>query len=393
MTISMKIFHIADLHLGKTVQNYSLIEDHRYVLQQFIQAIDEEKPDVVIIAGDVYDRANPAVEAVHLLDDILNEIVGKRKVPVLAIAGNHDSATRLQFANKLLQSSGLHIVGEMTKQVKSIILNDEAGEVHFHLIPFAEPSTARNVLQDKSIATYDDAMRKTIETIDLSENARHVAIAHAYVTKSGEPDEENTSDSERPLAIGGSEVVKADYFEPFHYTALGHLHRAHKVKHDRIRYAGSPLKFSSSEATHKKGFIIVDLQADGSVAIEKRELTPLRDLRIVEGKLHDILAGERSEDYIFVRLTDETPVIGAMEQIRTVFPNAMHVERKTTMRRLNEENIEIVERHKLDDETLFKAFFEDMTGEEADETTIQLFNEALQHLLNEERENVEVLSK
>lgn len=389
----MKIFHIADLHLGKTVQNYSLIEDHRYVLQQFIRAIDEERPDVVIIAGDVYDRANPAVEAVHLLDDFLNEIVGKRNVPVLAIAGNHDSATRLQFASKLLQSRGLYIVGEMTQTVQTVILNDTAGEVHFHLIPFAEPSTVRNILRDNSIATYDDAMRKTIDTIHFVDNARHIAIAHAYVTKSGEPDEDNTSDSERPLAIGGSEVVKAEYFEPFHYTALGHLHRAHKVKHDRIRYAGSPLKFSSSEATHKKGFIVVDLLADGTVEIENRLLSPVRDLRIVEGKLHDLLAGERSEDYIFVRLTDETPIIGAMEQIRSVFPNAMHVERKTFARRINEQNIEVIERHKLDDETLFKAFFEDMTGAEADDTTVQLFNEALLELLNEQREIKEVMSK
>lgn len=388
----MKIFHIADLHLGKLVQGVYMTNDQRYILEQFIAVIDEEKPDVVLIAGDLYDRSIPPVEAVDLLDDILAEIVLKRNVPVLAIAGNHDSPTRLQFANKLLEASGLHIVGEMSSTIKTVEINDEVGPVHFHLIPFAEPALVRNALNDETIKTYDDAMRATIETISLQENTRHVAIAHAFVTTNGEQ-EENTSTSERPLSIGGSDCVNVDYFEPFHYTALGHLHKAHKVKHDRIRYAGSPLKYSVSEANHKKGFVIVDLQADGSVIIENRALMPKHDLRIVEGKFQELLAGAISEDYVFIRLTDETPVIGAMEQLRTVFPNAMHVERKAFQTTMIDGEPQIVERHKLDDETLFKAFYEEMTGEQPNEETRQLFKEALQSLLDDEREILEVPSK
>lgn len=390
----MKIFHIADLHLGKLVQGVYMTEDQRYIMEQFLAQIDAEKPDVVIMAGDLYDRSIPPVEAVNLLDDVLAEIVLKRNVPVLAIAGNHDSPTRLQFASKLLKASGLHIVGEMTSKIETIELHDEAGAVHFHLIPFAEPSLVRNALQDESVQTYDDAMRETLATVTetMDPKARHVAIAHAFVTKNGDK-EDNTSDSERPLAIGGSECVNADYFEPFHYTALGHLHRAHKVKHDRIRYAGSPLKYSSSEVGHKKGFIIVDLQADGSIQIENRELTPKRDMRIIEGKLQELLAGWGSEDYVFIRLTDETPVIGAMEQLRTVFPNAMHVERKAFVSQLDEMDIAIVERHKQDEQTLFKAFYAEMVGEELHDTTIALFEEALQDLLDEERELLEVPSR
>lgn len=382
----MKIFHIADLHLGKLVQGVYMTDDQRYIMEQFIQAIDEEKPDVVVMAGDLYDRSIPPVEAVDLLDDVLAEIVLKRKVPVLAIAGNHDSPTRLQFANKLLETSGLHIVGEMSSTIKTIELFDETGAVHFHLIPFAEPSLVRNALQKEEIATYDDAMRATIETITarMDKDARHVAIAHAFVTKNGDK-EDNTSTSERPLAIGGSECVNADYFEPFHYTALGHLHKAHKVKHERIRYAGSPMKYSISEANHDKGFTIVDLKADGSIELEHRTLQPKYDLRIVEGKFQDLLAGTVSEDYVFIRLTDDTPVIGAMEQLRTVYPNAMHVERKV-FRVIDEENELPVERHKLDDETLFNAFYKEMTGEVPNEATSTLFKEALQDLLDEERE-------
>lgn len=389
----MKIFHLADLHLGKLVQGVYMTEEQRYILHQFLDEVDNEKPDAVIIAGDLYDRSIPPIEAVDLLDDFLAELVLKRKMPVLAIAGNHDSPTRLQFANKLLKESGLHIVGEMASEVERVVLEDEAGPVHFHLIPFAEPVLVRNLYQDHSVSTYDDAMRKIIETMQLDKNARHIAIAHAYVTNDGEPEEENTSDSERPLAIGGTECVRADYFEPFHYTALGHLHRAHKVKHDRIRYAGSPLKYSSSEVTHKKGFSVVELQEDGSVTIQHRHLKPLHDMRIVEGKLQELLAGEINHDYVFVQLTDETPVIGAMEQIRTVFPNALHVERKALFVKKDEKDIELMERHKLDDVTLFKAFYEDMTGEEPNEEMKKLFQEALQEVVNEDRELLEVPKK
>lgn len=385
----MKIFHIADLHLGKTVQGVNLTNDQRYIMEQFIEQIDAEQPDVIIIAGDLYDRSLPPVEAVDLLDDVLAEIVLKRNIPMLAIAGNHDSPTRLQFANKLLEASGLHIVGEMSATIKTVQLNDTAGAVHFHLIPFAEPSVVRNALNDSSIKTYDDAMRATIASIQLHEDARHIAIAHAFVTSSGQ-EEENTSTSERPLSIGGSDCVNADYFEPFHYTALGHLHKAHKVKHDRIRYAGSPLKYSVSEANHQKGFVIVDLQADGSITYENRALIPKHDLRVVEGEFQQLLAGAVNEDYVFIRLTDETPVIGAMEQLRTVFPNAMHVERKAFKQMSLDEAAPTVERHKLDDVTLFNAFYKEMTGEQPNDGTTQLFKEALQSLLDNEREYLEV---
>lgn len=386
----MKIFHTADWHLGKLVQGIYMTQDQRYILQQFIRAIDEEKPDAIIIAGDLYDRSIPPVEAVNLLNETLAEIVLKRNIPVVAIAGNHDSPTRVEFGSKLMKETGLHIVGEMKANLQPVVLQDEHGEVHFHLIPFAEPSVVRNVLQDEEIATYDDAMKKIIELIEqgMDPNARHIAVAHAFITPYGEK-EDNTSDSERPLAIGGSECINAKYFEPFHYTALGHLHRAHYVLHENIRYSGSPLKFSSSEATHEKGFLIIDLAADGSVQVEKRKLTPMRELRIIEGTLQEILRHEESDDYVFVRLTDITPIVGAMEQIRTVYKNAMHVERKTmSIERVQEE--EIVKRNVLDDVTLFKGFVTEMTGNQPSDIALQIFQEALDEMLADERESQEV---
>ena len=390
----LKIFHTADWHLGKLVQGVYMTEDQRHVLYQFIQAIDEEKPDVVIIAGDLYDRSLPPVDAVDLLDEILAEIVLKRKVPVLSIAGNHDSPTRLQFGSKLMKESGLHIVGELRADLQPIRLTDEFGEVHFHLVPFAEPSTVKNLFDDDSIHTYDDAMKKMIETIEanMDKSKRHVFIGHAFITPHGDK-EDNTSDSERPLAIGGSECVSAQYFKSFHYTALGHLHKAHYVLNETIRYSGSPLKYSASEANHEKGFLIVDMDQEGQVSITKRPFIPRRDLRIVEGSIQEILKHEVSEDYVFVRLTDLTPVIGAMEQIRTVYPNAMHVERKALPKLESTESEGQVRREQMDDISLFHAFYKEIIGSEPTEIQLQLFEEVLQDMLSEERESNEVVIK
>ena len=389
----MKIFHTADWHLGKLVQGVYMTDDQRYVIEQFVQAIDEEKPDAIIIAGDLYDRALPPVAAVNLLDESLAKMVLKRNIPVLAIAGNHDSPTRVQFGSTLMKEAGLHIAGELRADMQPVVLQDEHGEVHFHLIPFAEPSIVKEVFGDDTITTYDEAMKKVTEHIQatMDPNARHIAIAHAFVTPNGEK-ADNTCDSERPLAIGGSECVSARYFEPFHYTALGHLHRAHYVLHEKIRYSGSLLKFSSSEATHEKGFLVIDLAADGKVEIDKRIFKPLRDLRIVEGTLQEILRHEPSEDYVFVRLTDITPIVGAMEQIRSVYTNAMHVERKVIRNeRVEEESF--VAREQLDDVSMFKAFYEQMTGAVASETAQAIFEEVLQDMLAEDRESQEVTNK
>lgn len=372
-----------------------MTDDQRHVLEQFLQAIDEEQPDVVVIAGDLYDRALPPVEAVDLLDEILAEIVLKRKVPVLSIAGNHDSPTRLQFGSKLMRESGLHIIGEFKGNIEPVVLHDEYGEVHFYLVPFAEPSTVKHIFNDDSIDTYDDAMKIIIQHIEekMDYTKRHVFVGHAFVTPYGEK-EANTSDSERPLAIGGSECVNAEYFKPFHYTALGHLHKAHYVLNETIRYSGSPLKYSASEANHEKGFLIVDMDAEGEVSIEKRPFIPKRDIRIIEGTIQELLKHPTSEDYVFVRLTDLTPVVGAMEQIRTVYPNAMHVERKALPTfEENHERIEI-KREQMDDKTLFKAFHKEIVGTEPTDEAIQLFEEILQEMLHEERETKEtVVSK
>ncbi|MFC4560110.1 exonuclease SbcCD subunit D [Virgibacillus kekensis] len=384
----MKFFHTADWHLGKLVQGVYMTEDQQHVLEEFIEAIEKEKPDAVIIAGDLYDRAVPPTEAVHLLDDVLQTIVLKLNTPVLAVAGNHDSPSRLNFGSRIMKQNGFHIVGNFTDKLKPVVLEDEHGPIHFHLVPYCDPSIVRNVFEDDSIKSHNDAAGKIAERIsrDMDPDARHVYIGHAFVTPFGE-EKENTSDSERPLSIGGAEYVDANHFKPFHYTALGHLHQAHHVHHETVRYSGSLLKYSVSEANHNKGYHIVEMDADGRVEVEKRLLTPKRDIRRVEDTLENLLTHPVSEDYVFVRLLDEAPVLSPMERIRSVYPNAMHVERGNYILSPDEEtNEERSSRSEMSDLELFKAFYKEVKGHDASEDTESIFKEVLDELLKEENE-------
>ncbi|WP_156292027.1 exonuclease SbcCD subunit D [Oceanobacillus salinisoli] len=386
----MKFFHTADWHLGKLVQGVYMTEDQRYVLRQFIQAIEEEEPDAVIIAGDLYDRAVPPTEAVHLLNEVLETIVLKLKTPVLAVAGNHDSPGRLNFGSGIMKKNGFHIAGNFTKDIQPIVLEDEHGEVHFHLVPYCDPSVVRTVLEDGEIRSHNDAAEKITKQMkqNMDQNARHVYIGHAFVTPFGE-EKENTSDSERPLSIGGSEYVDAQHFKAFHYTALGHLHQAHFVLDETIRYSGSILKYSVSEERHKKGFHVVEMDADGNISIEKRLLTPRRDIRIVEATMEELLQQPVNEDYVFVRLLDEAPVLSPMEKVRSVYPNAMHVERKNVaVPFIHDGESGEVRRSSMSDFDLFKAFYKEVKGAEPHADTEGLFKEVLDEMLKEENEAV-----
>ncbi|MBD2872588.1 exonuclease SbcCD subunit D [Paenibacillus arenilitoris] len=385
----MKLFHTADWHLGKLVQGVYMTEDQRYVLRQLLQAVEEEKPDAVIIAGDLYDRAVPPTEAVELLDELLGRIVLELNTPVLAIAGNHDSPDRINFGTKLMESRGLYLAGQLREELKPVVLRDAFGEVHFHLIPYADPAAVRYAIGDESIRTHDDAMRALIAKLSssLDPAARHVLVGHAFVTPAGEP-ESNTSDSERPLAIGGAEHVSAVHFEPFHYTALGHLHQAHFVRSQSIRYAGSPLKYSISEEKHAKGYLAVELGAAGEVKVEKRELKPLRDMRRVEAPLEELEKHPLSEDYVFVTLLNDNPVLFPMEKVRTVYPNALHVDRRAVHAggggNPSEGKASGQGRREADPIELFAAFYREVKGQPLEEAKKRLFAETYFGLLREE---------
>lgn len=385
----MKFFHTADWHLGKLVQGVHMTEDQHYILDQFIEAIEKEKPDAVIIAGDLYDRAVPPTEAVHLLNDVVDKIVLQLKTPVLAIAGNHDSPSRIHFGSQIMKDKGFHVVGQLDKQMEPVILHDEHGPVHFHLVPYVDPSVVRNLFGDEDIRSHDDAMKKIVNHIksQWDNQSRHVFVGHAFVTPYGE-EEENTSDSERPLSIGGAEFVRADHFKSFHYTALGHLHRAHYVTEENIQYSGSILKYSISEEHHRKGFNIVHLDQHGGVDVERRSLIPRRDMRTIEASMDEILTHPVNDDYVFVRLTDKTPILSPMEKVRSVYPRALHVERKHVFM-LNEHTTHkghSIERTKMSDLDLFKAFYKEVKGVPLTDDTEAVFKDVLDDLLIGERE-------
>lgn len=384
----MKFIHTADWHLGKLVQGVHMTADQRHVLQQLIDTVAAERPDAVVIAGDLYDRAVPPTDAVDLLDELLSRLVVDLKTPVLAISGNHDSPDRLDFATRIMEGRGLHLAGRLNPEPKPVVLRDEHGEVHFHLVPYADPAQVRHALGDEEIRTHDDAMRALTGRIAQTMNpaARHVFVGHAFVTPAGEP-QDNTSESERPLAVGGAEHVRAEYFRPFHYTALGHLHQAHYVLDERIRYAGSPLKYSISEERHDKGFYIVELDAEGAATVEKRPLKPLRDMRRVEAAIDELTNHAPSDDYVFVTLLDDNPVLFPMEKVRTVYPNALHVERRITPigGALSAEGSG-PSRRESDPVELFAAFYKEVKGTELAPDKLKLFAEVYGEVLREEGE-------
>jgi len=375
----MKFIHTADWHLGKIVHGVHMTEDQRYILKEFINIIEEENPDAVIIAGDLYDKSISPTEAIELLNEVLHQIVIELNTPILAIAGNHDSAERVEFGSSFMEKEGLHIVGKFQTPFKKVIMNDEFGEVHFYLIPYVEPSIVRYVLQNDDIHSHDDAMKAIINRIrdeELDSSARNVFVGHAFVTNNGQPSDEET-EGERTLAIGGAEYVSHHNFQHFNYTALGHLHRAHYVGNQSIRYSGSPLKYSLSEENHKKGCLIVELNGEGEVSVTKRDFNPKRDLRTVEGTIEEIRKQPINEDYVFVKLTDEYMVVQPMEQIRTVYPNAMHVSRKRINAESTIESKKYVEKQSKNQLELYQSFYKEMTNDELSEENEEFMKEIL----------------
>lgn len=386
----MKLIHTADWHLGKLVQGVYMTEDQRHVLRQLVDTVEREKPDAVIIAGDLYDRAVPPTEAVDLLDELLERIVIGLNTPVLAISGNHDSPDRLNFGTRIMEGRGLHLAGQLRAEPRPVVLRDEHGEVHVHLVPYADPAQVRHLYGEETIRSHDDAMRAVLTRIEASMDpaARHVLVGHAFVTPGGEP-QDNTSDSERPLSIGGAEHVRAEYFRPFHYTALGHLHQAHYVLQDNIRYAGSPLKYSISEESHRKCFYVVELDAQGAATIDRRELIPLRDMRRIAGTIQEIESHSVCDDYVFVTLTNDNPVLFPMEKVRAVYPNALHVERRPEAAReaaaaADGTSSAPERRREADPVALFAAFYEEVKGKPLEEEKRVLFADTYGEVLKEE---------
>ena len=368
----MKIFHMGDWHIGKMVNGFSMIEEQNYILQELYKQIEIEKPDLLIIAGDLYDRSIPPIQAVELLNESFSRIILDLKTPIIAIAGNHDGSERVEFGSSLLKKSGLHIFGNLKKEINNIVIEDEYGPINFYPIPFADVAVIRDLYEDNSIKTFNEGMKKVVEEISkvIDKNQRNIAVAHGYVTKlkGEEVDILEESDSEKPLSIGGTDYIDSEIFKDFNYTALGHLHGPQKVGSDRVRYSGSLMKYSFSEIRQKKGITVVDINEIGEISIRLIEIKQKRDFREVRGNLEEILKNpkldkENVEDYIRVVLEDKGEILDPMSKLRSIYPNIMELIKAEFVNKNNIDNkarANVKEKSKF---ILFEDFYKDITGD------------------------------
>ena len=352
----MRILHTADWHLGKTLKGANLLDDQKFIIDEIFKIIDDEKIDAVLISGDVYDRAIPPIEAVDLFNETLNRFAEK-KLSTLIIAGNHDSATRLNFGSKIFERQKIYIASKVYDEPAQIVLEDDFGEIYFSLIPFFEPGEIHSKFfdEDDSRLTYNDANKFFVELArkKIPNNKRSVALAHVFLTGGVE------SESERKF-VGGTANVDAQIFAGYDYVALGHLHRPQKISAENIRYAGSPLKYSFDEADHKKSVTVVELNAQGFVSAEKFPLNPRHDVKVFTGTLAELRKFARTEDYISVKLTERE--FNVQDKLANVFQNLLNVE-FNLQKNLSADDTEKINTAKGSTLDYFADFFSEQTGE------------------------------
>ncbi len=319
----MRIIHLSDLHLGKRVNEFSMLEDQAYILTKIINVIDEERPDAVILAGDLYDKSVPPAEAVTLLDDFLVRLV-KRRVQVFVISGNHDSPERVAFAGRLIEQSGVHLSPVYNGTVTPITLEDDFGPVNLYLLPFVKPAHVRRFFPEQEIASYTDAVRTAVNAMGMDFSRRNVLVTHQFVTGAERSESEEVS-------VGGADNVDSSVFDGIDYVALGHIHGPQNIGSERLRYCGTPLKYSFSEADHSKSVTVAELREKGTLEIHTVPLIPKRDLRELRGSYLELTArsnyaGTDTEDYLHITLTDEEDIPDVAAKLRVIYPNLMKLD-------------------------------------------------------------------
>ena len=324
----MKLLHLADLHIGKRVNDFQLIEDQRHILEQIIEIGFEHQIEGVMIAGDIYDKSQPSVEAIELFDDFLNKLK-ELDIPVFLISGNHDSPERIQYVSRLLKKNHIYIEGVFEGTMNYVELEDSYGLIRIYMLPFVKPALVRHYLEEE-IESYDEAIEAVINHTPLDENIRNILIGHQFVIGQGVMPVQSESEN---ISVGGLDQVYSEHFKMFDYVALGHLHAPQKIGYSHIRYAGSPLKYSASEVKQKKSVTIVSLYEKGQVDIQQIALKPMRDMIIMEGFLEEILGkgkdtpgwnGRFSDDYIHAVLSDEK-LYDPVGKLRDIYPNLMSI--------------------------------------------------------------------
>ena len=356
----MKLIHLSDLHLGKRVNEFSMLDDQKYILWEILRIAEEEKPDAALIAGDVYDKTVPPAEAVALLDEFLVRLSGL--VPeICIISGNHDSAERIAFGGRLLERCGIHLSPVFSGDITPCVLKDSDGEVRIWMLPFVKPTDVRRVYPEEEISTYTDAVRTVVRRMEPDPSARNILVAHQYVTGAARSESED-------ISVGGVDNVDASVFEAFDYTALGHLHGPQHVGKETVRYCGTPLKYSFSEKDHEKSVTVVTLGKKGDTRIRTVPLAPRHDLREIRGTYDDLTLrsnyeGTRRDDYLHVILTDEDDVPDALARLRTVYPNIMKLDYDNRRTRASAEVTAVEEMEKKSGIELFGEFYAAQNGQ------------------------------
>ena len=373
----MKILHLSDLHLGKRVNEFSMIEDQEYILKEILKIIDQEQIDTIIIAGDIYDKPVPPAEAVELFDDFLVQL-SSRRLHVFVISGNHDSAERIAFGGRLMDQSGIHVSPVYNGSIVPIKLNDAYGDISFYMLPFIKPVHVRRYYPETLIETYTDAMRVVIQNMHVNASKRNILISHQFVTGSLRSDSED-------ITVGGTDNVDSSVFEEFDYVALGHIHRAQKCGREFIRYCGTPLKYSFSEANDHKTVTIVDFQEKGNIKLSYVPLTPKRDLVEIKGTYNEIIQKSfyentnYPEDYVHITLTDEEDIPEVMSKLRVVYKNVMKLDYDNSRTRSDCEVQGADTQNKKTPMEYFEDFYELQNGMEMIEEQKKYMN----HLIEE----------
>lgn len=371
----MKLLHLADLHIGKVINEFSMLEDQKYILNQVISIARDEKTEGVILAGDIYDRSVPTAEAVLVLDDFLRQLI-KLGQKVFVISGNHDSPERIGFAGEILEKGGLFMEGGFFAALKQVSLSDEYGRVNLYFMPFSRVAAMQKVLGMEAGCTMTDCIRQVIKNTKIDSSQRNILITHHFITGGGST--LKLSASEYPVSVGGTENVDASVFDCFDYVALGHIHRPQSIGRDAVCYAGSPLKYSFSECEAKSA-VLLELKEKGSLSISRRPLKPLHDMRKIKGSLKELLKEEvvslaDPEDYLHVTLTDEKELFEPMEALRSRYPNVMQLELLKNIRQEGEKAVRKQQLRKKSLMEIYEDFYEEVTDRSLNEEQKQVLN-------------------
>ena len=377
----MKILHLSDLHIGKNVNGFSMLDEQKHIFRQIIGHIRAEGPDAVIIAGDIYDRTNPGGEAIHVFDDFLTEL-SQEDAAVMIISGNHDSPEKINYASRLLTDKRIYFYGAFDDSMRRVALRDDYGEAVFWLLPFIRPAAVRGIFENIELDSYDDVVSAALETANIDYSSRNVLISHQFYTKAGIIPVRSESELN---PVGGLDAVDAGLLEKFDYIALGHLHGAQRVGSEHIRYCGSPLKYSFSEWHQEKSATLAEIGGKGEITLKALPLVPIHDMREIKGEL-DMLMSEGissladNEDYLRVILTDEEEIIDPMGKLRSVYPNIMSLdfENSRTSVDLAAVTTDAQDVERLSAYELFGEFFLDMQGSVMSEEQSEIVRDLLE---------------